>query len=125
MNKFTKAVTAVILAVSLAACGPSAPPAPLDPATAAAQQSQGMSPVTAGLLGAAAGFFMGRSSSTPAAPAYTAPARQTIIVNKTVTVNRPAPTPPKVVPRTNFNSPGPKVSYGASRSSSTFRSGRR
>lgn len=92
------------LAAFLAACSPPAPPyvpapqpaasgavAPLQAPAAAADT--GMSPVTAGLLGAAAGYFVGRRPA--AAPAVIE--RHTVVVREAPRYAAPRPPAPRLV----------------------------
>jgi hypothetical protein len=64
-----KLFAAIVVALSVAACGPQVPPIPqvlgdaAQQQAAPAQQSSGISPLGAGLLGAAGGYFAGKAMS--------------------------------------------------------------
>ena len=110
MKRIKSALIGLTMAVALTGCGgggdysavPSTPSVDSHADAAAA-----------GILAGIGGYMLGRSNRPAVAPVQ----RQTVIVNKTInntTVNRVAR--PVVVPRSNFNSPGPRSSFSVSRS---------
>lgn len=86
--KVKSIVVFLFMGAVLSACGPVAPPQQAVDANGNPVAAQGMSAGTAGLLGAGAGYLLGRSASPAANPQVI---QHKTVINKTIINTRPAP----------------------------------